>query len=142
VRRELEPDLDRIVERRSRAATLPCRSPRAQGLREPWPQALNEYLNEKFGLALGESDKLLFDQFEEDWAADGELVDQARSNTLENFRLVFDPRFMDTIVGRMDSNQAIFKQILDDPDFKQVLADFYLRKVYHRLRVEDRPAVG
>jgi type I restriction enzyme R subunit len=101
-----------------------------------------DILNEKFGLVLGESDKLLFDQFEEDWAADGELVDQARSNTLENFRLVFDPKFMDTIVGRMDSNQTIFKQILDDPDFKQVLADFYLRKVYHRLRVEDRPPAG
>ena len=36
-------------------------------------------------------------RFEEDWAADEELVDQARSNTLENFRLVFDPKFMDTI---------------------------------------------
>jgi type I restriction enzyme R subunit len=81
-------------------------------------------------------------RFEEDWAADEELVDQARSNTLENFRLVFDPKFMDTIVGRMDSNQAIFKQILDDPDFKQALADFYLRKVYHRLRVGDQAAIG
>jgi type I restriction enzyme R subunit len=101
-----------------------------------------DVLNERFGLELGESDKLLFNQFEEDWAADTELVDQARSNTLENFRLVFDPKFMDTIVGRMDSNQAIFKQILDDADFKQVLADFYLRKVYHRLRVGDQPPVG
>ncbi len=34
----------------------------------------------------------------------------------------------------MDANQAIFKKILDDTEFRQVLADFYLRKMYSRLR--------
>jgi hypothetical protein len=34
----------------------------------------------------------------------------------------------------MDDNEAIFEQVLDDDDFRQVLADFYLRKVYARLR--------
>ncbi len=91
-------------------------------------------LNERFGLQLGEADQLLFDQFEEAWAADGGLADQARNNTLENFRLVFDPKFINTIVTRMDANQAIFKQILDDAEFRQVLNDYYVRKVYSRLR--------
>jgi len=36
----------------------------------------------------------------------------------------------------MDSNEAIFKQILDDPDFRDVLAEFYVRKIYERLRGE------
>jgi hypothetical protein len=35
-------------------------------------------------------DKLLLDQFEESWVADGELSDQAHNNTIDNFRLVFD----------------------------------------------------
>jgi len=95
-----------------------------------------ELLNERFGLNLSETDQLLFDQFEEGWAADGELAAQARSNTLDNFRLVFDPKFMSTVVTRMDSNEAIFKQILDDPDFRDVLAEFYVRKIYERLRQE------
>ena len=42
--------------------------------------------------------------------------------------------FLNTIVTRMDENDAIYKQILDDADFKAVLADFYLRKLYKRLR--------
>ena len=79
----------------------------------------------------------MFDQFEEGWAADGELATQARNNTLDNFRLVFDPKFMSTVVTRMDSNEAIFKQILDDPDFRDVLAEFYVRKIYERLRQEE-----
>jgi type I restriction enzyme R subunit len=95
-----------------------------------------DVLNERFGTNLGEADQLLFDQFEEDWAADPELADQARSNTLENFRLVFGPKFMGTVVNRMDTNESIFKRIMDDPDFQSALADFYLRKLYQRLRQE------
>ncbi|MHB8289434.1 MAG: type I restriction endonuclease subunit R [Acidimicrobiales bacterium] len=91
-------------------------------------------LNERFGLNLNERDQLLFDQFEETWAADPGVVDQARSNTLENFRLVFDHRFLDTVVSRMDENEAIFKRILDDEEFRQVLTDLYAGRVYRRAR--------
>ncbi|MGD9795936.1 MAG: hypothetical protein AB7V43_20920, partial [Acidimicrobiia bacterium] len=95
-----------------------------------------EVLNERFGLQLGEADQLLFDQFETEWLNDPDLAAQANANTLQNFRHVFDPKFMTTVVTRMDANEAIFKQILDDPDFRNSLADFYLAKVYQRLRRE------
>jgi type I restriction enzyme R subunit len=96
-----------------------------------------EILNERFGLTLGEGDQLLFDQFEEDWASDPELAAQAQNNTIENFKLVFDPRFINTIVTRMDSNEAIFKQILDDDEARALIGEYYLRKVYERLRRHD-----
>jgi type I restriction enzyme R subunit len=100
---------------------------------EPLSQII-QVLNDRFGLNLDDTDQLLFDQFEETWTADPELAEQARNNTLENFRLVFDPKFLNTIVTRMDANEAIFKQVLDDHDFREVLSDFYLRKVYARIR--------
>ena len=50
---------------------------------------------------------------------------------------MFDPKFLDTVVTRMDANEAIFKKILDDEDFRELLADFYLNKVYRRLRRGD-----
>jgi hypothetical protein len=68
------------------------------------------------------------------WAADTDLANQAENNTLDNFRLVFNPKFINTIVTRMDANEAIFKRILDDGEFQAELADFYLRKIYSRLR--------
>jgi len=40
---------------------------------------------------------------------------------------------MNTVVGRMDANDEIFKRILDDPNFRDLLADFYVRKVYERV---------
>ena len=93
-----------------------------------------EQLNDRFGTDFTETDKLLFDQFEADWVADGELSDQAQSNTIENFALAFEKKFMSTIVTRMDANSDIFKKILDDDDFSEFVRDVYLKKVYEQLR--------
>ncbi len=100
---------------------------------EPLSEIVAE-LNQRFGLNLNERDQLLLDQFEETWLSDTDVVAQARTNTLGNFRLVFDNRFLDTVVARMDDNEAIFKRILDDEAFRQVLMDLYARKVYRRAR--------
>ncbi len=78
-----------------------------------------EVLNERFGTDLTDVDKLLFDQFEESWVADQELSDQAQNNTIENFKLVFDRKFLQTIVTRMDANSEIFKRILDNDGFRK-----------------------
>jgi type I restriction enzyme, R subunit len=93
-----------------------------------------DVLNERFGSNLTDADKLLFDQFEESWVADGELAHQAQNNSIDNFRLVFDRKFLQTIITRVDANDEIFKRILDDEDFRDALGEFYLRKVYERLR--------
>jgi type I restriction enzyme R subunit len=76
----------------------------------------------------------LFDQFEETWVADEELSDQAQNNSMENFKLVFDRKFLQTIITRMDSNSEIFKRILDDDEFRELLGDYYVKKVYEQLR--------
>jgi len=100
---------------------------------EPLSQIVDT-LNERFGLNLDEADQLLFDQFEETWVADPEVASQAQHNTIENFRLVFDRLFLNTVVGRMDDNEAIFKRILDDPEFQATLMDMYATRVYRRAR--------
>lgn len=99
-----------------------------------------EILNERFGTDLTDVDKLLLDQFEESWVADDELSNQAKNNTIDNFRLVFDRKFLETIVTRVDANDEIYKRILDDEDFRATVGEFYLRKVYERLREDAAPA--
>lgn len=54
--------------------------------------AIIEVLNERFGLMLGTADQLTFDRFEATWLADPHLLDHARANPIENFRLVFKRR--------------------------------------------------
>jgi type I restriction enzyme R subunit len=93
-----------------------------------------EVLNGRFGTDLTDVDKLLFDQFEESWIADDELSDQAKSNSIDNFKLVFGRKFLETIVTRMDANSDIFKKILDEEEFRDALGDYYVKKVYEQLR--------
>lgn len=106
----------------------------------PWAENLPQIvdrINERFGLDLGEADQLLFDQYEAEWLDDDALEAQARTNDLANFRLVFDRKFMNTIVRRMDSNEEIFKKILDDDAFKALLFDFYANRLFDQFRSSD-----
>jgi hypothetical protein len=59
---------------------------------------------------------------------------QARNNTYDNFRLVFDPRFLGTVLGRMDENEALFKRMLDDPDFQAAVMEEYAARLFRRAR--------
>ena len=101
--------------------------------------AIIEVLNARFGLALGTADQLFFDQLHAKWLADDHLMDQARANPLENFRLVFADRFIKSIVERMDDNADIFGKILDEPAFQAVVMEHYLARVFEQARAE-RPA--
>jgi len=101
-----------------------------------------EILNERFGTELSDVDKLLFDQFEEDWIGDSELSDQAQSNTIDNFKFAFDRKFLKTITARVDANDEIFKRIFDEEGFRDAIQEFYLRKVYERLRAEAPLSAG
>jgi type I restriction enzyme R subunit len=101
-----------------------------------------EVINERYGLDLDDADQLLFDQFEESWATDEALAARARTNTFENFRLVFDRTFMDTVVRRMDDNADIFKRILDEPDFQRTVLDYYAERLYGRLRSDAEATEG
>ena len=104
---------------------------------EPEPEALSQIideLNERFGLNLNERDQLFFDQIEGDWLADPDLTAQARNNSVENFRLVFDRSFVDTVAQRVMDNEDIARRFFDDEEFKQVLIDWYADKVYRRAR--------
>ena len=96
-----------------------------------------EVLNERFGTVLGSADQLFFDQMEASWLADEQLVDQARANPLDNFRLVFADKFISTMVGRMDDNEDLFKRVLDDREFQAAVMEHYLRRVFEQARGAD-----
>src|SRR5690606_38602708 len=70
-------------------------------------EALSEIinvLNTKFGTEFTEADKLFFDQIEQELVADSKLSEQAKNNTLDNFKFGFEDAFMDKLIGRMEQN--------------------------------------
>ncbi len=95
-------------------------------------------LNERFGLDLDESDQLLFDQFEQEWEKDPEIVAIAKANDFDNFRLVFERMFLATILKRVDDNEEIFKRILDDEAFQALIKEWYAKRVFDALNKQSR----
>ena len=75
---------------------------------------------------------MLFDQFEESWLDNSDVLAQARNNDFDNFRLVFERLFLATIIDRMDANDEIFQKILGDDAFKELLLEWYARQVFSK----------
>ena len=92
-------------------------------------------LNKRFGTEFEKADKLFFDQIEAELMADSKLAEQAKTNTMENFRFGFDEVFMDKLIGRMDQNQDIFTKMMDDPEFGGLVKNYLLKRVYKQLQV-------
>lgn len=92
-----------------------------------------EVLNKRFGTDFNDADKLFFDQIEAELVADETLAEQARSNSLSNFKFGFDDVFMDKLIGRMEQNQDLFAKMMDDQEFGDLVKAYMLKKVYGRL---------
>lgn len=93
-----------------------------------------EVLNKRFSTEFNDADKLFFDQIEAELIADEKLSEQAKNNSMANFKFGFDDVFMDKLIGRMDQNQDIFGKMMDDKDFGGLVKDYLLKKVYEKLK--------
>ncbi len=67
---------------------------------------------------------------------DVKLQQQAKSNSIENFRYGFDDIYWDAVIGRMEQNQDIFKRMMDDKDFGGLVKNYLLKRVYAQLRAD------
>lgn len=90
-------------------------------------------LNDRFGTEFEEADKLFFDQIEAELMEDETLKIQARVNKMDTFKLAFDDKFIDKLIGRMDQNQEIFEKILEDKTFGDLVKLMMMKKVYKKM---------
>lgn len=91
-------------------------------------------LNERFGTEFTDSDRLSLEQIKADFAANMELIEKAKANTMEDFKFAYDKAFIDIIVNRMKQNEAFFTKILNDEEFKNVLMGYLLPETYEKLK--------
>ncbi len=93
-----------------------------------------EVLNERFGTEFGEAERLFFRQIEEEIVANDKLAEQAKTNTIENFKFGFEDVFLASLIARMDQYHDIFKKIMDEEAFSKEVKSLMLKNVYERLR--------
>jgi type I restriction enzyme R subunit len=114
--------------------------PTAVGTKRPKDEAISplseviRLINDRFGTEFSEEDRLLMEQVVGDLGHDEGLAAQARSNTLANFRHVFDPRAMEAIIERMERNQDITEQFMANDELRGMMLNAMMHEFYSRAR--------
>ena len=95
---------------------------------------LIQRINQIFGAELGPEAILTIEQVQEKMVADPRLVEQAKANSLENYRHGFDPAFLDALVALRHSNSKFFDRAIADEEFRQFVANHLRPEVYRQQR--------
>jgi type I restriction enzyme R subunit len=90
-------------------------------------------INDRFGENLTEADKLLIEQVEMDMINDSKLQKQAVNNEIGNFKYGFDDVLMDKFIDRMEQNEDFFQKFLKNDEFKNLISEYLLKRVYKKL---------
>jgi len=93
-----------------------------------------EVLNERFGTDFTREDQLLFEQIVGDLKTDENLADQARNNSLDQFKLAFDPKGMAAVIARMERNEKISNQFMSNEDLRVLALDLMMKQVYEHFQ--------
>jgi len=101
---------------------------------------LIDILNELFGSNLKLADQLFFDSIEEDAISDPNLHQAALVNTMENFAYVFKKAIQDLFLDRMEQNEELTTQFLNEKKFRETITDYLLKDVYTKIRSENKPS--
>jgi type I restriction enzyme R subunit len=91
---------------------------------------LIDLLNQRFGTDFKPGDQLFFDSIIEDAIADTHLQKVARANTMENFGFVFLKELEGFFIDRMEQNEEIAARYMNEIDFRSMVGEAMLRKVY------------
>jgi type I restriction enzyme R subunit len=105
---------------------------------EPEPEPLStiiERFNERYGTDWTDADRLFPDAIEEDLVNEEHIQLQAGANTLETFKVGFDTTYIDAIASRLDRNEKVAFELLDNEEMRAALVAEYLPRIYARARV-------
>ena len=64
------------------------------------------------------------------------LREAAQSNTIENFRFVFEHALEGLFIDRRDQNEELFGRYTNDPEFQKTVQEYLLRSVFKQIREE------
>ena len=79
------------------------------------------------------------DQIVGDLKKDEELGDQARNNSLPQFKLAFDPKGLAAVLERLARNESISNQFMSNEQLRVLALDLMMQQVYQHFQ-EAQPA--
>ncbi len=104
---------------------------------EPLSQIIRE-LNERFGTAFTEEDRIFIEQLEAKLTDNEALEKAVKVNTPDNARLTFDHVVNDKLQEMIDTNFKFYKQVTDDPDFARTFLDWLFQRYVRKAASQDQ----
>jgi len=96
-----------------------------------------EKMNERFGTAFAEQDKVL-EQMKNDFAKDDKIVNAAKAKDRSLFKYLYEQRFKDVAVNRYESNDLFFMNLFGDETKMKFVMDLMSEVVFNELGSVDK----
>lgn len=96
-----------------------------------------EVLNERFGTAFTEEDRLFFQQIKEKACNSEQVVRTALANPLDKFQLGIKKLLEDLMIERMGENDAIVTRYMVDKDFQASAFPILAREIFDAVRAQE-----
>lgn len=93
-----------------------------------------DLVNDRFGTAFSKGDELVFEQAKRDAVADAGLQQASTVNELDTWRFLFDRKYEDLLIDRLQRNPEIVSWALSDPERLKMIRDLYAAEVYDACR--------
>ena len=93
-----------------------------------------DVLNERFATDFTKEDQLFIDQIVGDLKKDDDLGDQARNNSLSQFKPAFDPKGLAAVLARMERNETISNQFMSNEQLRTVVLELMMQQVYQHFQ--------
>jgi type I restriction enzyme, R subunit len=94
-------------------------------------------LNERFGMDLGEADRIWFEQQQAALREDEDVRVVALNNDFQQFEVYLEPKVQDKIVERHGANDGLFQAFFDKPEFKEEMLKWLTKSLYDGFRKES-----
>ncbi|WP_107805883.1 type I restriction endonuclease subunit R [Nodularia spumigena] len=101
----------------------------------PLSQLINS-LNDKFGTDFTLADQLFFEQIAETAMSNNSIKQAAQVNTKENFAPVLDKHLENLIIERMEGNEKIFLEVMNNEEVRAVVFEKLLASIYESINSE------
>ena len=96
-----------------------------------------EMFNDRLGTEFTEADQLTLESLKARLNENDTLVNQAKVNSKENFKYVFNDAFDDLLIEHLDRNEELIMQILQDDKLKKKVSRLLINDLFKTLEAED-----
>ncbi len=95
-------------------------------------------LNDRFGTAFTEEDRLFFDQIKARATANGQVIQTAMANPLDKFQLGVRKLIEELMIQRMTENDKIVTRYMDDEDFQRTAFPILSKEIFEAIQADNR----